>query len=89
MKAKLLFLLINTALYPLYVFLLSGIVRQMSFGGDAAGAGMDCAFTFIHYGIYGAVILCIASTIAAHKIIHCWWIGLLPGGFWLLWGLTA
>lgn len=89
MKAKLIFGIITALLYPLLIYVIMPYyIHHLHIEGtDAAGAGMEKAFTFIYGCIFWTVLLFIVSMIVAHKAFHSWETGIIAmaTGIFLSW----
>ena len=91
MKDKLIFYIINIAIYPLITFVIMPcLVRLQNFdGGDAAGNAMERAFTYLFGCVVACVIVLIFSFIISYKWLHCVWhaVPALVLGVFLIWFL--
>ena len=91
MKDKLIFYIINIAIYPLITFVIMPcLVRLQTFdGGDAAGNAMGRAFTYLFGCVVAFVIVLIVSSIISYKWLHCVWhaVPALALGAFLIWFL--
>lgn len=85
MKLNLLFILINTALYPLSVYFVADWLTDffVSGGSDAMGNGMQSGFTYIIVAFSLCIVILITSLIVSRKRLK----SVLPAVFSMILGL--